>query len=353
MRGATSTTLTEDTCPIGSALVGVEARIGAGVTYLGTVRGVCRSLSITGSGAGPYAFADEGPTTALSARGTMGTGSYVAAVCPAGRIMVGFGGRSGGAIDALSIRCAPLSIVATTTEWTVSVGAPSVAGTVGGAGGVVFPATDCPAGQVATRVRVHSSDFVNGFGVGCQTARLSYAATFASAGMTAQHGGTGGTAFNDACPAGTAIVRYDGWVAAAGFLSLIRASCARIEVVGPVASPSILQRDFATPTPTPDRGTPGASTFSAVCPVGSVAAGFSGREGSLLDQVTFRCAALSASGTSVVVGPPSNRMTVGTSGGGAAFAAADCPAGSFATRNIGRSATFLDALAMGCSSATW
>ncbi|MCZ7680290.1 MAG: hypothetical protein M5U28_16590 [Sandaracinaceae bacterium] len=87
--------------------------------------------------------------------------------------------------------------------------------------------------------------------------------------------------------------------------------------------------------------------------MGSVAAGFSGREGTLLDQVTFRCSALSASGTSVVVSPPSNRMTVGTSGGGTAFAPADCPAGSFATRNIGRSGTFLDALAMGCSRATW
>ncbi|MCZ7680289.1 MAG: hypothetical protein M5U28_16585 [Sandaracinaceae bacterium] len=202
VRGATSTTLTEDTCPIGSALVGVEARIGAGVTYLGTVRGVCRSLSIMGSGAGPYTFVDEGPTTALPDRGTMGTGSYIAALCPAGRIMVGFTGRSGGAIDALSVRCAPLSIVATPTEWTVSVLAPSVAGTVGGTGGVAFPATDCPVGQVATRVRVHSGDFVNGFGLGCQVPRLSYAATFASAGTTTQHGGTGARRSTTRAPPG-------------------------------------------------------------------------------------------------------------------------------------------------------
>jgi hypothetical protein len=81
--------------------------------------------------------------------------------------------------------------------------------------------------------------------------------------------------------------------------------------------------------------------------------GFSGREGTLIDQATFRCAQLTAFGSSVFTGTPVDQGTAGTSTGGTQFAATDCPGESFATRNVGRAFALVDALAMGCSTATW
>lgn len=353
LRGMPSAPSSDDTCPLGMALVGFEGTTNSSVpAYFGTLRGVCRSLSISGSGAGPYTFADEGPSFLLPNRGTSGTGALMSTICPAGQIVVGFSGRDGGAIDRIAVRCAPLSIVATPTEWVVSVGTTITTATaIGGTGGVMFPNTDCPAGQVATRVRMHHMTDVNGLGLACQTPRLSYAVALTGAGMTAQHGGTGGTAFNDPCPAGTAVVRYQGGVSAGGLVSSIQATCAPVEVVGPVASPSVVLR--LSTTTTPMRGGPGPGMYNIACNASEAMVGFSGREGTLLDQVTFRCAPLTANATGLLVGTPVDRGTAGTSPGGAPFAATDCPGESFTTRTIGRSAALLDALAMGCSTATW
>jgi hypothetical protein len=350
LRGLASSPLSTDDCPVGSTLVGVEVRVNTS-GYVGSIRGICAPWMVSGSGAGPYT-ATTGTTTLLPERGTTGTGAYMTTLCPAGQAMVGFAGRAGGAIDQIAARCAPMSIAATPTEWVANVGTGiATSSPVGGTGGIAFPNTDCPAGQVATRLMAHTGGDVHGVSLGCRPPRLTYRVSLAAAGTTAQQGGTGGTAFSDGCPPGSVVFGYDAWVEPSGVIGGIRAACSTIEIVGPVASPAILLRDVASPLLTPVRGSSTGTLTSARCPLGLVV-GFAGRSAVLVDQLAFRCATPSASATAVTLGPITTLPPVGGSGG-TPFPATDCPAGSFATRNVGRAFAALDAFAMGCSTGTW
>jgi hypothetical protein len=349
LRGVTTTVpLYEDDCGLGRVLYGISGELRA-AGYVGRIQALCRDLSIAGSGAGPYTVGTRlpgfGPT-----RGTMGGGGTFTATCPAGQAVVGFGGRSGGAIDQLTLHCAPLTIDATPTEWIVNRGASAPTTTIGGTGGTAFATTACPAQYVATMMRVHAGDSIEAFGLGCQRPRLSYPVTLGAPTATAQMGGAGGTAFADSCLPGHAIVGYEGNLAAGGFHGTIRALCRALEVVGPVASPSVITRSLGI---TPTRGTMGTgTTWTAECPPGEVIAGFNGRVALFVDQIGFRCAPLSAAGSSVTAGTAVTRATVGGAGG-TAFPITDCAAGTFGTQARGRSFDYLDAFAIGCSTASW
>jgi hypothetical protein len=282
----------------------------------------------------------------------MAMGGYLTALCPAGHAMVGFTGRAGGAIDQIAVRCAPITISASPTEWVVNVGTTVTTTTpVGGTGGVAFANADCLAGRVATRLDVYSGDHVNAVSIDCQTPQLTYRVDLAVAGTSPQRGGPGGTAFDDDCVGGSVAVGFDVWVEPSGIVGGIRAACSGIEIVGPLASPGVLLRHAASPLFGPTRGSSTGTLTSVRCSSG-VVAGFSGRSGTLIDQLAFRCAIPSATLTAVTLGSITTLAPVGGSGG-TPFPATDCPAGSFADRSVGRAFAALDAFALGCSTATW
>jgi hypothetical protein len=350
LRGVTTMVeLSEDWCGEGRVLVGISGEIRADGGYIGRIRAACRDLVLTGSGAGPYTVTTASPGLGPT-RGTSGGGGTFSASCPASQVVVGFGGRSGGAVDQLTLRCAPLTVRATPTEWVVDIGAVTTTMPVGGTGGVAFPTTDCAAGHVAVLMRVHAGDAVEAFGLTCNAPRLSYPVRFSAPAATAQMGGAGGTAFADSCGPGRALTGYTGALALGGWHGTMAGLCRAIEVVGPVASPSVITRGVAY---TPPRGTMGDGvSWSSDCPPGEIVAGFSGRAALYVDQITLRCTSLTVTGSSIAAGVPIGRPPIGGMGG-TPFPATDCAAGAIATQARGRSFDYIDAFALGCSAATW
>lgn len=352
MRGGAGGVLTEDACPITTALVGVTGELNPG-GWIGRLRGLCGNLRLTGSGAGPYTIdlPSVGSMTAL--RGVTGGAGTTTSMCPPNTVVVGFTGRAGGFVDQLALRCAPLIVSSTPTEFVVNVGAVSTAPPAGGTGGTAFPNTDCPAGQIASEVRIRSLDSIDAFGVGCVVPRLTYPITMSARTPTATQGGGGGVAFADACPAGTTIDLYDGFLDM-GWHGQIRAQCPRYEVVGPVAAPSgVASTSGGT---TPYRGTSGTGSWIRSCTSvdrQAVMVGFEGRSGSLIDQVTFHCARLvPMAGGTFSLGAPFSIAAVGGAGG-TPFPLTTCPAGMIATEARGRAFLAVDAIGMGCSTPTW
>jgi len=161
-----------DVCPANQALIGFKGTVDAagGMSYLRSVQGVCGNLAVTGSG--PY-------TVTVAQVGTLPVRETASAVaqsvtCPSNQIIVGFGGRSGGYIDALSFRCAPLTIGGAAPSYTLGLGTISTTGIIGGAtGGSDFASIDCGAGMVAVGQAPHGGAAIDSFGLVCATASLT------------------------------------------------------------------------------------------------------------------------------------------------------------------------------------
>jgi hypothetical protein len=162
---------------------------------------------------------------------------------------------------------------------------------------------------------------------------------------------TGGTSYQDTCPAGQALVGFIGNLSLATTAAVHRqigGVCGTIQVTGTtvtVKAGSLL----------PVRGKMGKSAWSRMCPANQVVVAFSGRGGLLVDQLAFSCAPMVAS--AATVGAP---LTVGTAQalaavggtGGTAFATVKCPAGEMANASLVRTGDNLDAFALLCSKAT-
>ena len=92
-----------------------------------------------------------------------------AALCPANQVIVGFQGRSGGFIDALWFKCAPLS-VGPGPGYALVIGATTDSGPIGGqTGGSQFNAIVCGANQVAVSQQPTGGNAVDSFGLACST----------------------------------------------------------------------------------------------------------------------------------------------------------------------------------------
>jgi hypothetical protein len=177
------------------------------------------------------------------------------------------------------------------------------------------------------------------------------AVTVAGQVLTMQHGGTGGDAFSDLCPAGQVVVGFQGYVNVppSPAVDRIQTVCGRLMVSGSAPATATI----ASGATLPYRGMFGNTTFSRICPADQVIIGFGGRSGALIDQLAFRCAALvvPAGGTTAIAGPIIPLAPIGEEGG-SSFAATDCPAGYVARGTTGRSGFWLDALALVCGTVT-
>jgi hypothetical protein len=160
---------------------------------------------------------------------------------------------------------------------------------------------------------------------------------------------SGGVAFDDACPAGQALVGFAGSLSTAvGVHRQIAGHCGVIQIVGT----AVTMKAGAT---LPIRGKAGTSSWTRDCPANQVVVGFSGRSDLLIDQLTLNCAPLVASGSAL-----GSALTVATStvlpavggAGGTAFAPTKCLSGEVATMARVRTGDNLDAFGLACGKAT-
>lgn len=159
-----------DMCPSGQALIGYSGATGmftASISVVGQLVGHCGSVHVASVSSARYAVA---ATTGalLTARG-MNTIARWDLSCPADQFIVGLAVHAGSALDQLTIRCAPVSLVASSGTWVGEVGATTPVGPVGGDGGGALGGA-CPTGQIATisNTRVLTSPVVmGGIGLGC------------------------------------------------------------------------------------------------------------------------------------------------------------------------------------------
>ena len=153
-----------DDCPEGQVLVGLDARVNM---WMRRLAAVCGTPSVSGT---PGAFVVTiGPGDTLPERG-LHDGTAVSARCPDDEVVVGFEGRSGLLLDALALRCAPLSVARIATEtFVVGRGAAMTQPAIGGSGGDAFEVTDCAAGAIASGAVIRHGDGVDAFGLRCST----------------------------------------------------------------------------------------------------------------------------------------------------------------------------------------
>lgn len=176
-----------------------------------------------------------------------------------------------------------------------------------------------------------------------------------SAGTATAIGGnpTGGTAYQDACPSGQAVVGFSGTatVAMPPVTAVVRQVATRCGVIQ-------ISGTTVTVTPgamLPTRGMMAADPWTRTCPANQVIVGVTGRSGSFVDQLVFSCAPLTAAsdapGTALTPGTAAALAPIGGAGG-MPFAQINCPAGRIATGSTLRTGDFLDGVALSCSSAT-
>ncbi len=183
---------------------------------------------------------------------------------------------------------------------------------------------------------------------GVQTAALTGSTGTALGGNPA-----GGTAYQDACPAGQAVIGFSGTatVATAGMSVLprqIATRCGVIQISGTTVTvtPGAMLPTHGMMAPTP---------WTRTCPENQVIVGFSGRSSTYVDQLVFRCAPLTAASAA-----PGTALTPGTAvllpliggDGGTPFEPIACPADQVASGSLVRASDYLDAMSLICSRAT-
>jgi hypothetical protein len=154
-------------CRTNEVLIGYRGTVDpptSQINYLRNFEAVCGTLSITGTTT--YRVATT-QAEALTTQGT-DTGSIIqTALCPTNQVVVGFGGRDGSFIDALTFSCAPLTISGTSPNFTLSIGAATDTSAIGGPGGLPFTAVECPANTIAVGHAGRADGDIEGFGLLC------------------------------------------------------------------------------------------------------------------------------------------------------------------------------------------
>jgi hypothetical protein len=155
-----------------------------------------------------------------------------------------------------------------------------------------------------------------------------------------------GTAFEDACPAGQALIGFSGSTSDATAKAVhtqISARCGIVQVSNSIVTVSSGES-------MPSRGTSGAVPWSRECPTDQVIIGVTGNAGIALDRLGFSCAKLNISGSNagaaLTVGAARNIDPVG--GTNEAAFNATCPKGEIATVARSRTNPSLSAFGFSC-----
>jgi hypothetical protein len=168
--GPTST----DLCPAGQVLVGYALSSTTPSNFttalVSKIEPSCGTVSIASDRVGCRIVVSTGAN--LPARGRFSNGATVQR-CPQNQIVVAFKGRSGRDVDQLGFGCAPLEITKVNSSFLVTTGTVTQLGTVGGTGGSAFQ-DGCPADQVAIGNKITDENgFIGAFGLVCASMTLA------------------------------------------------------------------------------------------------------------------------------------------------------------------------------------
>ncbi|MEX1365368.1 MAG: hypothetical protein AB1Z98_19735 [Nannocystaceae bacterium] len=155
-------------CPAGEVIVGMSGRSGATVDQLQVQ---CGAIGLISPELG-WIDISVGAGTAMETHGGSGGGAFWLQ-CPEDHVVVGFGDRSNGLVEMVSLRCAALNLVSDPETGALSIGfGPAfTTGAVGGQG-VESMTQLCPAGEVAASAQGRSEGFINAFGMTCRPLQL-------------------------------------------------------------------------------------------------------------------------------------------------------------------------------------
>jgi len=165
-------------------------------------------------------------------------------------------------------------------------------------------------------------------------------------------GSMAGTIYLDDCPSGQVLVGVSAdLTSSGGYFAELATRCAPLTLSSCTSSSCTV--GHGTVTTGTWRGGSGSFMVTRDCPSGQVVAGFVGRAGWYLDQLTLRCRPISVSfdgaDWKISVGSTYTDLSpVGGSGGGA-FSRSDCPSGEVATRGNFRAASSqVDGFGLAC-----
>jgi hypothetical protein len=156
-------------CATGGALIGYQGTVDepeAVTDYLRSFIPICGLVDISSTNPAQVVVS---VAESLSSVGTLpGAVEQGPFICPAGEVVVGFAGNSGGFIDHLDFHCAPLELSGSGPNLLISV-APlaSVTDELGGPGGAPFAAHPCPAGSIAVGDTGRAGSSIDAFGLSC------------------------------------------------------------------------------------------------------------------------------------------------------------------------------------------
>ena len=159
-----------DSCPVGQVLTGFSGIIKLGAHA--TLKGQCGApmLAVQGD-----AFVVKtGAGAALPSRGGAGDTPWTRN-CPVDQVLVGFSGSAGAGVNQLVFSCAPLVVTeAVGGMFGAGTGAVTQLPVIGAPGGMAFPQTNCPMGQVVSTQRLRATTVITAFGVGCSAVGLGF-----------------------------------------------------------------------------------------------------------------------------------------------------------------------------------
>jgi hypothetical protein len=166
-------------------------------------------------------------------------------------------------------------------------GGATTVGDLGGTGGSSFIA-DCGPEHVVTGLDAEDNDFgLCRLRAVCSRVVVRDGAVEVVDQAATQAFGTEGSYYDIdpvQCPAGSALIAFEGSESSGGLVHHLRISCAAIAADG--ASVSL---GAATEVPE-NLGSPsGGGSGSGACPAGQLAAGIAGRAGTILDRFELRC----------------------------------------------------------------
>ncbi len=197
---------------------------------------------------------------------------------------------SGEVCDGLDNNCAGGVDDGCPTGLTLSAGATSPS--FGGTGGIAYT-TNCAAGSAMVGFTVRSGGEVDAVGARCaplglnqSTATTPYTYTVATGAVSnlTQYGGSGGTAASAACPTGQVVIGVN--VRADARLDRLQWVCGTLSVAG---NPGSLRVERSTQGSSATYGGTGGTASSFTCPDSQIATGISVRTGSRVDSLTLRC----------------------------------------------------------------
>jgi hypothetical protein len=154
-----------DGCPQGGPVIGYAGYVDTRAPVsVGRIATLCGKVAVQSSPSGCRAVVSAAST--LPMRGDIGDSAFTQ-LCPTGQVVIGFAGRSGVYLDQVGFECAPLVLSSSRAGYVVSIGAATPLTPAGGNGGTAFQDA-CPAGQVARGTNVAIVDqIVEAIGLSC------------------------------------------------------------------------------------------------------------------------------------------------------------------------------------------